>query len=327
VKIDFAIVIKVQAVKLVRPKASATVMTRFCLFMITCVFFTTPTMTLETHSDCCAAIVANVSTTLARCTGSASCRACTNCSRCHFCNSGGSCGVCSGYTSSEIEYTERAPVKITKRVHRMYEVPDAYFNETYVHLAPYRPLNEYVFEEFDINCFSKAYQKMNNNSSGIERSRILPAASYRLIDIEDYLDSAAFTDDNTNGDSVALFVYVSDIQEDKVRFNGTVKSYLLFTLKQDIKSKEKLMAVLPPNLMKIQRLAGYPNTVAGYRSLFKHKFVRITGFASARISPQPNSDCLQIDLQTLKLKTVPWLIYPVIDIDEWDYVEDVEVTD
>lgn len=32
---------------------------------------------------------------VARCTGSAYCRACRNCSRCGHCNSGGSCGVCS----------------------------------------------------------------------------------------------------------------------------------------------------------------------------------------------------------------------------------------
>ncbi|MGK7392752.1 MAG: SH3 domain-containing protein [Candidatus Cyclobacteriaceae bacterium M2_1C_046] len=36
---------------------------------------------------------------LARCTGSAYCRACKNCNYCKHCNSGGSCGVCSPATN------------------------------------------------------------------------------------------------------------------------------------------------------------------------------------------------------------------------------------
>src|SRR5262245_42710841 len=42
-------------------------------------------------ASCCEG---GVELALARCTGSASCRACTNCSRCAHCKGGGTCGVC-----------------------------------------------------------------------------------------------------------------------------------------------------------------------------------------------------------------------------------------
>jgi uncharacterized protein YgiM (DUF1202 family) len=38
---------------------------------------------------------ANIDSEIARCTGSAYCRACKSCNYCKHCNSGGTCGVCS----------------------------------------------------------------------------------------------------------------------------------------------------------------------------------------------------------------------------------------